>query len=470
VAAAAARGAATAAALATRVANAAARTARSLAAYAAQESALASRYTSEAKNLASAYAAQQLRKAKAAALAAARALKKAAAKVGRAATKVAKVVGKVAVAAGKIAYQASGIQSIVSCVTDPTLSGCVQAAISVVQDASIVATGGADAGAVVAEEIAEESVVGAGEAVAEDATEDAVEEGAESTAEEGGEDAGEGCESAGAEEGGESFTASTKVLLASGKAIPISQLKTGMKVLATNTTTGKTQAETVTAVLVHHDTDLYDLKVRVGKTTSVVDTTSNHLFYVPGAGGRGGRWVKAGALKWGTHLRAPSGGDAATVVGGQVPAQRDGWMWDLTVPGNNDHDFYVVAGDTPVLVHNINCGLHGGDSGSPEGPGRVEGPAPQRAHDMLDMVKARPDGIGKVPGYEGNGSFGNNLDELPGGKYREWDVNPTSDLPTCDTCGRAIRGPERLLTPKSGSGSVFYTPDHYGTFYYVGEM
>lgn len=356
VAAAAARGAATAAALATQVANAAARTARSLAAYAAQESALASRYTSEAKSLAGAYAAQQLRKAKEAALAAARALKKAAAKVGRAVTKVAKTVAKVAVAAGKIAYQASGIQSIVSCVTDPTLSGCVQAAISVVQDASIVATGGADAGAVVAEEIAEEGAVDAGEAVAEDATEDAVAEGAESTAKEGGEEAGESCETpAGAAEGGESFTASTKVLLASGKAIPISQLKTGMKVLATNTTTGKTQVETVTAVLVHYDTDLYDLTIRAGKTTSVIDTTSNHLFYVPGAGGRGGRWVKAGALKWGTHLRAPSGGDAATVVGGRVPAQQDGWMWDLTVPGNNDHDFYVVAGGTLVLVHNFEC-------------------------------------------------------------------------------------------------------------------
>jgi hypothetical protein len=30
----------------------------------------------------------------------------------------------------------------------------------------------------------------------------------------------------------------------------------------------------------------------------------------------------------------------------------DGWMWDLTVPGNDDHDFYVAAGETPVLVHN----------------------------------------------------------------------------------------------------------------------
>jgi hypothetical protein len=29
-------------------------------------------------------------------------------------------------------------------------------------------------------------------------------------------------------------------------------------------------------------------------------------------------------------------------MGGSTPADHDGWMWDLTVPGNNDHDFYVV--------------------------------------------------------------------------------------------------------------------------------
>jgi len=55
------------------------------------------------------------------------------------------------------------------------------------------------------------------------------------------------------------------------------------------------------------------------------------------------------------------------VVGGSVPADHDGWMWDLTVPGNNDHDFYVEAAQssesghaytsenaiaTSVLVHN----------------------------------------------------------------------------------------------------------------------
>ncbi|GAA1983133.1 hypothetical protein [Catenulispora subtropica] len=37
-------------------------------------------------------------------------------------------------------------------------------------------------------------------------------------------------------------------------------------------------------------------------------------------------------------------------MGGVTPAVSDGDMWDLSVPG--DHDFYVVAGNASVLVHN----------------------------------------------------------------------------------------------------------------------
>jgi hypothetical protein len=86
-------------------------------------------------------------------------------------------------------------------------------------------------------------------------------------------------------------------------------------------------------------------------------------------------WTPAKRLKPGTHLRTPDG-RAAVVVGGSVPAVHDGWMWDLTVPGNNDHDFYVlasregagqpstgsrhvynvIAADTSVLVHNCDEG------------------------------------------------------------------------------------------------------------------
>jgi hypothetical protein len=40
------------------------------------------------------------------------------------------------------------------------------------------------------------------------------------------------------------------------------------------------------------------------------------------------------------------------VVTGWVPRQRDGWMWDLTVPGGGDHDFYIDTTAADVLVHN----------------------------------------------------------------------------------------------------------------------
>jgi hypothetical protein len=95
------------------------------------------------------------------------------------------------------------------------------------------------------------------------------------------------------------------------------------------------------------------------------------------------QWLPASNLKPGEHLKTPDG-TLAVADGGSVPAQHDGWMWDLTVPGNNDHDFYVLAanagqpgngrhtyyveaGNTPVLVHNsagpCGTGLRGASSG-----------------------------------------------------------------------------------------------------------
>jgi hypothetical protein len=165
--------------------------------------------------------------------------------------------------------------------------------------------------------------------------------------------------------GGESFTAGTGVLLASGKTVPISQLKVGDKVKAVNAKTGKADTKTVQAVLVHYDTDLYDLTVKTKAGAEVIDTTSNHLFYDPSLNKK---WVEASELKKGEHLQTPDG-QAAVVVGGSVPADHDGWMWDLTV--QDDHDFYVEpavtlppsrAGpsDVAVLVHN--CGPSGSDN------------------------------------------------------------------------------------------------------------
>jgi hypothetical protein len=147
--------------------------------------------------------------------------------------------------------------------------------------------------------------------------------------------------------GGMSFTAGTKVLLASGRAVPIARLRAGDKVLATNTRTGKTQAEPVTAVLVHHDTNRYDLTVKTTHGTAVIHTTTTtHLFWEPSLN----KWVPAAKLRKGEPLKTPNG-TTSTAFGGTTPRDHAGWMWDLTV--TTDHDFYIQAVAT-ILVHN--CG------------------------------------------------------------------------------------------------------------------
>jgi hypothetical protein len=45
-------------------------------------------------------------------------------------------------------------------------------------------------------------------------------------------------------------------------------------------------------------------------------------------------------------------------------------MWDLSVPGGDDHDFYVQAGATAVLVHN--CPNPDGRLGSPAHQAEVQ--------------------------------------------------------------------------------------------------
>jgi hypothetical protein len=155
--------------------------------------------------------------------------------------------------------------------------------------------------------------------------------------------------------GGESFTASTKVLLASGAAMAISKLKPGDKVLATNTRTGKTRPETVRAVLVHHDTNLYNLTIRTTHGTATIHTTTTHLFWTPTLR----KWIPAAKLSKGELLKTTNGTTTAATDGGATPKVHEGWMWDLTIPGNNDHDFYVAAygpvSTTFVLAHNDGC-------------------------------------------------------------------------------------------------------------------
>jgi hypothetical protein len=158
--------------------------------------------------------------------------------------------------------------------------------------------------------------------------------------------------------GGQSFTPDTEVQLANGAKIPISQVRVGDMVMATDTATGKTQAEPVTTLWVNHDDDLMDVTVKTASGTSTIKSTQHHLFWdlITHA------WVQADDLTAGTALQTPTGVTATVVATTIVPGSAD--MWDLTV--TNDHDFYVVVSaesQTAVLVHN--CPTSASDDRAP---------------------------------------------------------------------------------------------------------
>jgi hypothetical protein len=146
-----------------------------------------------------------------------------------------------------------------------------------------------------------------------------------------------------------SFTPTTPVLLKDGKTKPIGKIATGDQVEAADPATGKHQGpRTVTARLVHHDDDLVDVTIRTndGHTASV-HTTSRHPFWDDTQHA----WIPAGNLTPGHALNTATNKHALVTAVKTRPGAAD--MYNLTV--DQLHTYYVLAGTTPVLVHNSTC-------------------------------------------------------------------------------------------------------------------
>jgi len=153
--------------------------------------------------------------------------------------------------------------------------------------------------------------------------------------------------------------------MADGTTRAIQDVNVGDKVVSTDPATGQTKAEPVTALHINHDTDLTDVTVRddgVDRTTHspnisaahnhvvseaiTLHTTKYHPFYDLTAA----RWVNAANLKPGDRLRTVNGSTETVVRVNNHTATRI--MRDLTI--GSIHTYYVIAGTTPVLVHNCN--------------------------------------------------------------------------------------------------------------------
>ncbi|MGW1201644.1 polymorphic toxin-type HINT domain-containing protein [Streptomyces cyaneofuscatus] len=150
---------------------------------------------------------------------------------------------------------------------------------------------------------------------------------------------------------GNSFTPGTKVVLADGTTKPIEDVKIGDEVLATDPETGETRAEKVTAEIMGDGAkNLVKITIDTdgdrGTKTADITATDGHPFWVPELG----KWIDATELQPGQWLRTSAG----THV--QITSVKR-WTTTATVHNltvANIHTYYVLAGATPVLVHNCN--------------------------------------------------------------------------------------------------------------------
>ena len=142
-----------------------------------------------------------------------------------------------------------------------------------------------------------------------------------------------------------SFALGTLVLLANGKTKRIEDVRVGDEVVATDPETGKTSKRKVTRLHSNEDRDLTDMVVRAEDgTEQTLHTTQNHPFWSVTRR----EWVEASALRSGELLRTAAGPTVMVLAVTSFAGER--WMRDLTVDGV--HAYYVLAGRTPVLVHN----------------------------------------------------------------------------------------------------------------------
>jgi RHS repeat-associated protein len=142
-----------------------------------------------------------------------------------------------------------------------------------------------------------------------------------------------------------SFDPDTLVLLADGTVKRISDVRIGDRVVATDPETGVSESEVVTQLHRNLDQQLTVLTVvDESAVTAVIRTTWEHPFWSETRRA----WVDAAELYAGERLHQLDGRPVTVVavsnyVGSAV-------MLNLTV--DDTHTYYVVAGGTPVLVHN----------------------------------------------------------------------------------------------------------------------
>ncbi|MEU6493465.1 RHS repeat-associated core domain-containing protein [Streptomyces sp. NPDC046984] len=264
-------------------------------------------------------------------------------------------------------------------------------------------------------------------------------------AEDVGAEAAGGCRS-------HSFIPSTPVRLANGSSKPISKVKVGDTVLATDPQTGVTAPEKVQNVIVTQtDRDFTTLTLDTTATRAppqrntkapttglhTLTTTWHHPFW----DATRHQWTDAHNLTQGTKLRQPDG--TVVVVRAVRNFHQHRTTYDLTV--GNLHTYYVLAGATAVLVHNAGARSNP-EQVCPIGNYAVESiPARSKSQVFTDEEHDQIDDLGFKYGCHTCGS----LDPGGNGRYvpdhqpiSSWvpDGTPQRLYPQCRPCSNRQGG------------------------------
>ncbi|MFK4148214.1 RHS repeat-associated core domain-containing protein [Streptomyces sp. NPDC004065] len=162
-----------------------------------------------------------------------------------------------------------------------------------------------------------------------------------------------------------SFTAETPVLMADGTQKPIKDVRVGDAVMATDPETGETAPRKVTALIQGDgEKQLVDITLATKNPAytqhRTITATEGHPFWVPALH----KWQEAKKLTPGQWLQTSSG--TWVQITSLHHHTEHTTVHNLTVDGL--HTYYVLAGATPVLVHNSGgaCPLYRSDTRGPE--------------------------------------------------------------------------------------------------------
>ncbi|MFF2571040.1 polymorphic toxin-type HINT domain-containing protein [Streptomyces sp. NPDC058084] len=160
----------------------------------------------------------------------------------------------------------------------------------------------------------------------------------------------------GGSSGCNSFVPGTRVLMADGTSKAIDEVQLGDEVMATDETSGATQAKPVVARIIGEgQKNLVEITIDTdgtkGDAKEKITATDGHPFWVPSLH----KWQKATDLRAGEWLRTSSGTWVQVTEVRRWTQQKR--VHNLTV--GDLHTYYVLAGATPTLVHNDSCPTEG---------------------------------------------------------------------------------------------------------------